>query len=59
MTTNVYMMTRTPEGYVIQSELTASLETFIQTMDEMGAAYNDVLNQWETDEGFDYWSQAV
>jgi hypothetical protein len=56
--TNVYLMTRTPEGYVIKSELSASMDIFLQMMDELGAVYNDVLNEWETDEA-DYWPQAV
>ena len=51
----VYLMTRTPEGYVVQSERTASLDTFIQTMDELGTVYNDVLGVWESNDGFDYW----
>jgi len=57
--TNVHLMTRTPEGSVIKSELAASMDTFLQTMDELGAVYNEVLNQWETDEGADYWPADV
>lgn len=55
----VYLMTRTPEGGVIQSELTASMDTFLQTMAELGAVYNEILELWETDECFDYWPKTV
>ena len=52
----VYLMERTIEGYVIKSERSASMDIFLQTMDEIGAVYNDALNEWETDEA-EYWPE--
>ena len=55
----VYMMTRTPEGYVIRSERTASLDTFIATMDALGAVYETTWDIWESADGSDYWPVNV
>lgn len=55
MEKQVYLMYRSPEGNVVQSEITTSMDTFLQTMAELGAVYNEVLGLWEDGACFDYW----